>query len=536
MKWYYLENIPNYVDTVPSGFQENGVPLRIPKPDLTSQELVKELNRYQPDVILTNGWTPFHREPYFQVLRQYCEETQSLHVFWSTEDPLHTDYWGMYILEIGQPDIVFTHAVHAPKMYQERGGPSYYLPFACNPRIHRSLPSLPQYRSDIALVANFSNATMESWRIRSLRILLEPLLRANFSVSIWGKGWEQGKKLLPFSVPDSTIRGPLPYNRVPYVYSSAKLVLGIQNHRDLLTRRTWECLGTGGLLITNHTPAVLRHFRPRQHLLTSRSAEETRKLAHFLLQNKETRQTIAANGQKSVHQNHRYAHRVQEMLDIASKMLQIKRKKRKSYRFPSPLLRQEIRTHSTFSSILPQGKLSKSSYLTVKRKKGSPNQEIRSGLLFSLASCAKEGLDLHQAQLKLFLAIDPIKNTKITCRFFSCTEELSHPTLEKEAQTISVDMNILNRKKVYQVPITLNLTSLIQRFIQQKKKTLGIYLYLPTHDHGAVQFLGPQKPKIHALSGIVFYRRFVPRLEITYQNKPSHLLPLDWSPFVGGSG
>lgn len=133
MKWYYLENIPNYVDTVPSGFQENGVPLRIPKPDLTSQELVKELNRYQPDVILTNGWTPFHREPYFQVLRQYCEETQSLHVFWSTEDPLHTDYWGMYILEIGQPDIVFTHAVHAPKMYQERGIPSYYLPFACNP-------------------------------------------------------------------------------------------------------------------------------------------------------------------------------------------------------------------------------------------------------------------------------------------------------------------------------------------------------------------------------------------------------------------
>ncbi len=532
MKWYYLENIPNYVHTVPSGFKENRVPLFIPKPDLTPRGLVDELNRYKPDVILTNGWTPFHREPYFRAIRQYCEETRSLHVFWSTEDPLHTDYWGMYILETGQPDVVFTHAFHAPQMYQERGVPSYYLPFACNPRIHRTLPPLPEYQTDISLVANFSNATLDSWRINSLQILLEPLLREKFSVSIWGKGWERGKHLLPFSIPDHVIRGPIPYDRVPHVYASSKMVLGIQNHAELLTRRTWECIGTGGLLITNHTPAVLRHFQPHLHLLTSRRGEETRELAHFLLQNQKTRQKIATHGQQWVHQNHRYAHRIRKMLDIASEMLQVKRNKGKYYKVPSPFLRQEIRTHSTFSSLLPHGELSKNPYLPVRRKQGNRTREIRSGLLFSLASCP-DGLDLHQARLKLFLAVCPAKITKITCRFFSCCEDPVHSTpsltLEKEEQTIAI--NLPNRKKFYQEPVIISVTSLIRRLIRQRIKTLGVYLYIPVHDHGSVQFLGRQQPKTHALSGVIYYQRFVPRLEITYRNKTHSFLP-DWPRFV----
>src|SRR5690606_40366114 len=59
--------------------------------------------------------------------------------------------------------------------------------------------------------------------------------------------WERGKTLLPFSIPDRVIQGPIPYDRVPYVYASSKVVLGVQNHGELLTRRTWECIGTGGL-------------------------------------------------------------------------------------------------------------------------------------------------------------------------------------------------------------------------------------------------------------------------------------------------
>ena len=535
MKWYYLENIPNYIQTVPTGFKENQIPLMIPPPDLTPHQLVQQLKQYRPDVILTNGWTPFHREPYFRAVRQYCEETNSLHVFWSTEDPLHTDYWGMYVLETGRPDVVLTHAYDAPPMYQDRGTPSYYLPFACNPAIHRQLPSLAQYQSDIALVANFSNATMDSWRINSLKFLLEPLLRKNYAVSIWGKGWEHGRQYLPFPIPDRAIRGSIPYNRVPYVYAASKIVLGIQNHQQLLTRRTWECIASGGLLITNHTPAVLRHFQPGLHLLTSHQPAETLARTQFLLQNRLARQRIATKGQKWVHQNHTYAHRVREMVSIASEHLRPKRKKRKSFSFPAPFPRQEIRAHSTFSTTFPNGHLIKAPYLIVKRKPGAlQKKEYRSGLLFSLESSLLKGLEVYEAQLKLFLAVCPTKSTQMMCQFFSRKEPPTNPVdptliLESEPQMIPITKS--RRERVFQTPITLTVTSLIRRLIKQEKKTIGVYLSIPDPHDGAIQFLGRQQPKNHALSGLVYYQRFIPRLEITYRNRQKNRIH-PWIPFV----
>jgi spore maturation protein CgeB len=535
MKWYYLENVPNYIETVPSGFKENHIPLLVPKPDLTPQELVHQLKRYQPDVILTNGWTPFHREPYFQVLRRYCEETGSLHVFWSTEDPLHTDYWGMYVLETGCPDVVFTHSYDAPALYRERGVPSYYLPFACNPHIHRTLPPLPEYRSDVALVANFSNATMDSWRLQSLRILLEPLLQENLSLKIWGKGWERGKNLLPFSIPDRVIQGPIPYDRVPYVYASSKVVLGIQNHGELLTRRTWECIGTGGLLVTNHTAAVLRHFQPHRHLLTSRRPEETRSLVRTLLQNRPLRQQIATHGQQYVHQNHRYSHRVREMVEKASELLQFKRKHRRSCWFPAPYPFQEIRSLCTFTCTSPDGRPIDSPLLLVKRSRSVPLKDYRSGLLFSLESCLRNGFDVHQAQVKLFLAVHPSKNTAIKCQYFSAEEPPASPscalTSEEETHTISIQMR--KGEKPFQTPVILPVTALIRRLVRQKRQTFVVHLSIPPHDDGTVQFLGRQKPRNHPLAGLVYYPRFAPRLEIRYQSEREADFQHPWPRFVG---
>ncbi len=124
MKWYYLENYVNYVETVPSGFKENNIPLFVPKPDLTPQELVHQLNQYRPDVILTNGWTPFHREPYFQVVRRYCEEPTAFTCF-------------------GPRKILFTPIIgHC--MYWKPGGPMSFSPIPTTARKYtRKGDSLP---------------------------------------------------------------------------------------------------------------------------------------------------------------------------------------------------------------------------------------------------------------------------------------------------------------------------------------------------------------------------------------------------------
>jgi hypothetical protein len=392
---------------------------------------------------------------------------------------------------------------------------------------------VPEYQSDVALVANFSNATMESWRLQSLRILLEPVLRENLSLKIWGKGWERGKNLLPFSVPNHVIGGPIPYHRVPYVYASAKIVLGIQNHHEVLTRRTWECIGTGGLLITNHIPAVLRHFKPHQHLLTSRRPEETRALVRNLLKNQPLRDRIAANGQKYVHQNHRYAHRVREMEEKVSELLQFKRKNRRSYWFPSPSPVQEIRSRQAFTCTSPGGQPMNRPTLVIKRRNGLL-RDYRSCLLFPLKSCLNEGFDVQQAQVKLFLAVNPDRNTALKCQYFSSKEQpTSLPRdLVLEGESGAIPVTVINKEKPYQVPVTIPVTSLVQRLIREEKKTLMIYLSIPPQKEGTVQLLGRQIPRNHPLTKLVYYERFTPRLEIRYRKHSETDFHSPWQPFA----
>lgn len=430
MKWYYLEKIPHYIETLPSGFRENKIPLTLPKWNLTPSGLAEHFKRSQPDIVLTSGWTPFLREPYFKVVRQYCQDKNRLHIYWSTEDPIHTETWGTYVMEVGKPDLVFTHALNAPMMYRQMGIPTYYLPFACNPKIHRTIPLRPKLQSDIALVANFSMVTMESWRIHSLRILLEPLLKEGRSVTIWGKGWKEEKKQLPFRIPDESIRGPLNYHHVAYVYASSKIILGIQNHQQLLTRRTWESLGTGGFLLTNHTSAILRHFTPGVHLVTSKSPEETRTLVNQYLKMESRRRTIAKQGQREVHQHHTYAHRVREMKKIASEVLETKRKGKTSFLLPS-LLKREIRPVQAVT--FPQTPRVQGSYLKVERTESS---DCKVFLWFPLHEEGHPNLDVDSAELKLFVANRPKGNLRLQCAPILSSrnrESVQTPRISKES-------------------------------------------------------------------------------------------------------
>ncbi len=101
--------------------------------------------------------------------------------------------------------------------------------------------------------------------------------------------------------------------------------------------------------------------------------------------------------------------------------------------FPARYYVKKFVSTRPFPSIPAARRLVKVRISPVKGKR-DPNQEIRSGLLFSLASCAKEGLDLHQAQLKLFLAIDPIKHKNHLPVFQLVLKSRAHPTLEKKEQ------------------------------------------------------------------------------------------------------
>ena len=115
-----------------------------------------------------------------------------------------------------------------------------------------------------------------------------------------------------------------------------------------------------------------------------------------------------------------------------------------------------------------------------------------------LESCLRNGFDVHQAQVKLFLAVHPSKNTAIKCQYFSAEEPPASPscalTSEEETHTISIQMR--KGEKPFQTPVILPVTALIRRLVRQKRQTFVVHLSIPPHDDGTVQFLGQQNPEI----------------------------------------
>ena len=100
-------------------------------------------------------------------------------------------------------------------------------------------------------------------------------------------------------IPDEWIHGYLPYTEANKVYSSADIVLGVQNHLTQVTQRTYEVLGSGGILLTNDTPEIRRLFQPGD-LIVSSSAKETIDLVKYYLNNPKECMKIKEAGMNKV--------------------------------------------------------------------------------------------------------------------------------------------------------------------------------------------------------------------------------------------
>jgi spore maturation protein CgeB len=117
-----------------------------------------------------------------------------------------------------------------------------------------------------------------------------------------------------FKIPKHMIKGELPYEETNKVYNSAKIILGLQNDRGMLTSRTFEVLGSGGFVLTVPTQSVNKLFVNNVHLACSDSAEDTVRLVDHFLNNEAEREAIAQNGQQEVYSKHTYKERACEIL------------------------------------------------------------------------------------------------------------------------------------------------------------------------------------------------------------------------------
>ena len=338
MKWFYLDQ-SLFTDMIADALVKAGMSVRTSDKYEDSTSLQSKLEMFDPDVILTSGWNNAHTESNFKTIRNYCNNSGAFYVHWSFEDPLHTETWSKFIVNTGRPDYMFTHDYDSTELYRRIGIPSSYLPFACHPDWQKAHIPLEEFSSDISLIATYKPwiDTEESYRIKSLKKLLYPLIENGFEVNVWGPGWVEHRNQLSFEIPEKCLRGPIDYKDISKVYSSSKIVLGIQNADGLLTQRTYESLACGSFLLTTDSPAVHRHFTVGEHLLTSMNPEDTVQLANYYLKHSKKRRAISSKGKTYVREHHTYVHRIEEMVKKINPYLKSQKINSRSTLIQNPL-------------------------------------------------------------------------------------------------------------------------------------------------------------------------------------------------------
>lgn len=304
MRILFLESHPMWIHGLPNGFRDLGHSVEVSGP-ISSEKLEQMIRHFQPELIFTMGWGPENSSLQKQALiREQVKKAQVPHIYWATEDPTHTKSFTLPFLKNVQPDFVFTICPTMVANYLQFGIKAAHLDFGYHPSLHCPARPDKKYRSKIAVVANAYPRILkiypQHYRIQSQNILIVPLLKENLRIDFYGNYWNDMQALLGIGIPEEWIHGYLPYTEANKVYSSADIIIGLQNHPTQLTQRTYEILGSGGFLLTNNTPAVNRLFEPGQDLLVSSSPEETLQLVRYYLKHPNKRRLIQKKGKFAV--------------------------------------------------------------------------------------------------------------------------------------------------------------------------------------------------------------------------------------------
>ncbi|MBO8158626.1 glycosyltransferase [Thermosyntropha sp.] len=288
----------------------------LPLPEYPAAEqkdiLVYWLDKFKPHFVFTPGWSInlFETEQFLEIIHEY----NLPHIYWATEDPIFFEEVSLVFAP--HCDYVFTLAEECNLWYRELKIPSSTLTFACNPEVFRPMPAKNEYKYDIVLAANnyYWFSPDKDFRRRSIDLVLKPLVEHGYNLKVWGAYWTNPNA--DYTIPSEFYAGYIDYRETSYLYSSAKIVLGLQSVNTSLTQtscRTYEIMGCGAFHLAPFTPAYANLFKNFYHLVWSNSPEETLELVDYFLKNDWERNKIALQGREEILAKHTYMHRLEKM-------------------------------------------------------------------------------------------------------------------------------------------------------------------------------------------------------------------------------
>ena len=307
---------PQYIQSLPYGFSVLGHHVEILS-EASKEKIKAAFMNFNPHIVVTMGWSDvFKSSDEKKYLRKCIKKYGAYHVYWATEDPRWLYEYSLKLVSQLKPHLVLTIHPQSIPIYKRKGYKADYLEWGCNPSFNRSTYPSDKYKDDIVLIANCAH-TWKSYRKTSVIDLLKPVVEGDYNLAIWGKDWNEfNEDLLGFHIPRELIGGRLPFEATNDVYNSAKIIIGIQNDKEMLTSRTFEVLSSGGFLITSATQAVKKYFTNGKHLVMSHSPEETKELIDYFLTHDKERVKIARAGQQEVLSHHTYKHRAETFFSL----------------------------------------------------------------------------------------------------------------------------------------------------------------------------------------------------------------------------
>nr|WP_302055911.1 glycosyltransferase [Paenibacillus sp. A3M_27_13] len=306
---------------LPDGLRDLGHQVKASGP-VEQGRLIRLLTSFKPDLLVSVGWGPDHTKAKQRMVRTTATQHQIPLVYWSTEDPNFTNVFTLPLLRWMKPDHTFTISEKTAKRFRKLGYSADYLDYAFHPKVHFRAKIKPKYRTDIAVVANAYPDVLRKYpklyRRQSLRILVRPLLKHGYRIDFYGRNWSRMKPFLGRSIPKGSMKGYISYKKANQVFSSAKIVLGLQNYTDMLTQRTFETLGSEGFFLTSDTPAVRALLKPGRDVVVSSSPAQTLEKVRYYLKHEKEREQIRRSGRRAIAKQN-YTERAKFMLSVLRK-------------------------------------------------------------------------------------------------------------------------------------------------------------------------------------------------------------------------
>ncbi len=188
----------------------------------------------------------------------------------------------------------------------------FYLPEACNPRMHRPMTltegDLAIYGCDIMIAG-----TLYYYRQEILQQLIRQL--QGIHVKIWGSRPDWLVDRLPGRYMGRYVHGD---DKVRAVLG-AKICLNTLHYAEVngLNCRAFELAGCGGFQMVTRVPALAEHFEPDVEVATFANVEELIEKTVYYLRNPAAAVAVAERGRIRAHQDHTYEHRLTEILRFA---------------------------------------------------------------------------------------------------------------------------------------------------------------------------------------------------------------------------